>query len=92
MSDSIQGLALNGSESQASQIMTEMARQQQTSKTLLRVKAEQSQRVAAMHTRRQLETLVMNADRALANEASSRVLKSMFGKFSLIQKIMQNMG
>ena len=92
MSEAVQSAALYGAEDQAKQVTSAMARQQEKSNALLRAKTDQAQRVAATHARRQLELMIMNADRALANEESSRVLKSMFGKFSLIQKIMQNMG
>ena len=42
--------------------------------------------------REQLKTMLMNTERAKFNEASNRLLTSMFGKFGLMQKIMQNMG
>ncbi|MCU0909940.1 MAG: hypothetical protein MUE98_00925 [Rhodobacteraceae bacterium] len=42
-------------------------------------------------TRRQIEIMLANAERALSNESSSRVLSQMFGRFSLLQKLMQSM-
>ncbi len=42
--------------------------------------------------REQIEALRFQTDRAISNEMSNRTLSKMFGSFSLIQKIMQNMG
>jgi uncharacterized membrane protein len=42
--------------------------------------------------REQIDTLRFQTDRAISNEMGSRTLNKLFGSFSLIQKIMQNMG
>jgi hypothetical protein len=42
--------------------------------------------------REQIEALGFSSDRAMANEMANRTLSKMFGSFSLIQKIIQNMG
>ena len=49
-----------------------------------------SSRNAAM--RQQLKSMLMHAERSLANEETSRALSRLFGKFTLLQKIMQTMG
>lgn len=42
--------------------------------------------------RAQLDALSFSSERSIANEMANRTLSKMFGSFSLIQKIMQNMG
>ncbi len=42
--------------------------------------------------RNEIETMNFNVERAMANEMANRTLSKMFGSFSLVQKIMQNMG
>ena len=39
-----------------------------------------------------METMKFQAERAMANQESSRVMNSLAGKFSLISKIQQSMG
>lgn len=42
--------------------------------------------------RNQLDAVLFQSERALANERANRTLSRMFGSFTLVQKIMQSMG
>ncbi|MGL6210828.1 MAG: hypothetical protein ACRC14_13475 [Paracoccaceae bacterium] len=82
---------LQGNASQA-MLMAEMQRMSQTSRGGTIAKLEQQFRIDQDMARDQLRSMLMYTERALSNEASNRMLGSMFGKFGLIQKIAQNMG
>ena len=41
---------------------------------------------------RELQTLISQFDRALNNEEVKREVSSIFGKFTLLQRVMQSMG
>ena len=80
-----------GDRSQAA-LLAEMKRMSQMSRNGTVSKLEQQFRIDQDMARDQLRSLLMYTERALTNEASNRMLSSMFGKFGLIQKIVQNMG
>ena len=70
----------------------EITRTSHLSDALMRAGAERMETIQLESSRNMLEAMEFHAERALANEGSTRVLSSMFGKFGLVQKIMQNMG
>lgn len=69
-----------------------MAAQSEQASGLMRLKLQNAHSLNLKNARQQLEMMHLHADRALSNERSTRALDEMFGKFSLIQKIMQSMG
>lgn len=69
----------------------ELARTNAQAENLMAVKFDGARAIDVKMTRAQLETMLMNAERSVANEESSRVLSQMFGRFSLLQKLIQSM-
>lgn len=69
----------------------ELARTNAQAENLMAVKFDGARAIDLKMTRAQLETMLMNAERSVANEESSRVLSQMFGRFSLLQKLIQSM-
>lgn len=74
------------------QMKFELVQNSVQAKNLLGFKLEGIEAANAAMSKQQLESMLMNAERSLSNEASNRVLSHMFGKFTLLQKIMQSMG
>jgi hypothetical protein len=70
----------------------ELAANSRQSAKILQVHMQSAQSFREASMRQQLESMLMHAERSLANEESSRTLSSLFGKFTLLQKIMQTMG
>jgi hypothetical protein len=73
-------------------ISNEMARQSEYSKKVAQVLVQTSMNLEDEAVRHQIESIKLHTERSLANEKSSRALSSLFGKFSLLNKIMQSMG
>jgi hypothetical protein len=73
-------------------LQQEMAANSHHSAKLLRVQLESAQTQREESVRRQLESMLMHAERSVANEESARAMSRLFSKFSLLQKIMQSMG
>jgi hypothetical protein len=76
----------------AAMLRQEMATNNRQTARLLHVHMQSAQSFREASMRQQLESMLMHAERSLANEESSRALSSLFNKFSLLQKIMQTMG
>lgn len=70
----------------------ELAANSHNTAKVLQVQMQGAQAHSEALARQQLESMLLHAERSLANEESSRVLSSLFNKFSLLQKIMQTMG
>lgn len=79
------------SKSNAETMRIEMARTGAQAQNLMALKFDGARAIDEKMTRAQLETMLMNAERSVANEESSRVLSQMFGRFSLLQKLIQSM-
>lgn len=79
------------SQASAETMRIEMARTGAQAQNLMALKFDGARAIDEKMTRAQLETMLMNAERSVANEESSRVLSQMFGRFSLLQKLMQSM-
>jgi len=74
------------------QLKLEFARTSALDRNLLGRKLDVQRTVQTKMNKQQLESMLMQAERAMSNEASSRELKQLNGKFALLQKIMQSMG
>lgn len=94
MMDGISAASTAGSNisEQSRQFQSLVAAQSNQARDLLQIKLANTHKADLRMARQQLETLHINADRALANETSTRAVDEMFSKFSLLQKIMQSMG
>lgn len=86
----IAGLSGN-SQASMEAMRLEMARTNAQAENLMALKFEGARAIDVKMTRAQLEAMLMNAERSVANEESSRVLSQMFGRFSLLQKLIQSM-
>ena len=53
---------------------------------------EEMDRISATSIRSAIDVLKQTTERSMSDELASRTLDSMFGSFSMIQRIMQNMG
>ena len=73
-------------------LQQEMAANSQHSAKLMRVQMQSAQTQREASVRQQLESMLMHAERSVSNEESARAMSRLFGKFSLLQKIMQSMG
>ena len=88
-----EGIALSsasGSESESiRQLISENSNK---ARILMQQRLEATREAERKVMREQIEALSFQSERAMANELSNRTLSKMFGSFSLIQKIIQNMG
>lgn len=91
----IEGIGETGQNPQTdymAMLRREFALNSQHSAKLLQVKMQTAESHREALTRKQLESMLMHAEKSIANEESSRALSRLFGKFSLLNKIMQTMG
>jgi hypothetical protein len=91
MISSVDAPALPNSSASTEAMRVELAKNDAQMQNILALKLDATNSVNQKMTRRQLETMLMHAERSLANEASSRALSQMFGRFALLQKLMQSM-
>jgi len=90
----IEGIGETGHSPQTDYMTTlnrEFAMNNQHATKLLQVKLKSVQSLREVQTREQLRMMMMNAEKSIANEESSRALSALFGRFSLLTKIMQTM-
>jgi hypothetical protein len=73
-------------------ILQELVNHREKSSELLNIKMQSAKANHEAVVRQELESMLMYAERSIANEEASRTLSSVFNKFSLLQKIMQTMG
>jgi len=91
MLETLEGLPAPEANPYAAMLRHEMALNSRQSARLLQVQMQSANASREASTRQQLESMLMHAERSLANEESSRALSKLFGKFTLLQKIMQTM-
>ncbi len=89
----IQTVLPSNAQSQQTAMIEEMIRKSaKQANYMMQVKLRASHEAEKSNLREQLSSVKFHTERAMANEDANRTLSSMFGKFSLVQKIMQNMG
>lgn len=88
--DAIADFQARGGESESIRQM--IAAQSQKANALMQQRVDFGLEASRELARREIEALNFQVERGMANELGSRTLNKMFGSFSLIQKIMQNMG
>ena len=89
----IEALSPNAKTSDQTAIIEQMIQQSaKQANSLMQVKLNATFETEKIQMREQLSSLMFQTERSISNEQSTRTLSTMFGSFSLVQKIMQNMG